>query len=155
MTTTPTFSAPLLGQTEKTLNAILKRQLAGTGLTEPLWVTLSLTITLTSEGALDRDQLGGRVAGVLKVSAAEAQARIAELAAAQFVHAPDGEGLPVTVTDTGRELHANIRAEVGQITERMWGDLPAQDLETAGRVLTTVLARANAELAEEDTRARR
>jgi hypothetical protein len=154
MTTTPTFSAPLLGQTEKTLNAILKRQLAGTGLTEPLWVTLALTITLTGEGALDRDQLGGRVAGVLKVSEAEGHARIAELAAAQLVHAPDGEGLPVTVTDAGRELHGDIRAEVGQITERMWGDLPAQDLETAGRVLTTVLARANAELAEEDARAR-
>jgi hypothetical protein len=29
----------------------------------------------------------------------------------------------------------------------MWGDLPDQDLAAAGRVLTTVLERANAELA--------
>jgi hypothetical protein len=29
----------------------------------------------------------------------------------------------------------------------MWGDLPAGELATAGRVLSTVLARANAELA--------
>jgi hypothetical protein len=29
----------------------------------------------------------------------------------------------------------------------MWGDLPPEDLATAGRVLSTVLARANKELA--------
>jgi hypothetical protein len=43
-TTTPTFGAQVLGQTEKALNAILARQLAGTGLTEPQWVTLTLTV---------------------------------------------------------------------------------------------------------------
>jgi len=30
--------------------------------------------------------------------------------------------------------------------ERLWGDLPAEDLATAGRVLSIVTARANAEL---------
>ena len=34
-----------------------------------------------------------------------------------------------------------------QITQRLWGDLPVEDLATTGRVLSTVLARANAELA--------
>jgi hypothetical protein len=95
--------------TEKALNAILNRQLAGTGLTEPQWVTLTLTVA--SGGTLDRDELVARVAGVLKVSEAEAQA-----------------------------------------TQRLWGDLPADDLATAGRVLSIVLARANAEpaTAEQD-----
>jgi hypothetical protein len=74
MSTTPTFGTPILGQTEKALNAILDRQLAGTGLTEPQWVTLTLTIA--GGGTVDHDQLVGRVAGVLKVSEAEAQARI-------------------------------------------------------------------------------
>jgi hypothetical protein len=40
-----------------------------------------------------------------------------------------------------------VRTAVTQITERLWGDVPAEDLATAGRVLSTVLARANAELA--------
>jgi hypothetical protein len=145
MSTTPTFSAPVLGQTEKALNAILDRQLAGTGLSEPQWVTLTLTVA--SGGTVDRDQLIGRVAGALKVSEAEAQGRITELAAAQLLQAPDGEGSPVKVTDTGQQLHGQIRTAVTEITQRLWGDLPADDLATAGRVLSTVLARANAELA--------
>jgi hypothetical protein len=146
--TSPTFSAPVLGQTEKALNAILDRQLAGTGLTEHQWITLSLAVGGAGAGAggsVDRDQLVSRLTGGLRVSDAEAQALIAELAAAQLLQAPDGEG-PVTVTDAGRQLHGQIGSAVTQITHRLWGDLPAEDLATAGRVLTTVLARADAEL---------
>jgi hypothetical protein len=142
MTAPPTFGAPIIGQTEKALNAILHRQLAGTGLTEPQWVTLTLTVA--SGGTVDRDQLIGRVTGALKVSESEAQARITELAAAQLLQAPDGDGSPVKPTDAGQQLHGQIRTAVTQITQRLWGDLPAEDLATAGRVLSTALARANA-----------
>jgi hypothetical protein len=38
------------------------------------------------------------------------------------------------------------RPAVAGITRRLWGDLAAQDLATAARVLSTVLARANQEL---------
>jgi hypothetical protein len=111
------------------LNAILDRQLAGTGLTEPQWVTLTLTVA--SGGTVDRDQLVGRVAGILKDSEAEAQTRITELAAAQLLQAPDGEGSPEKLTDAGQQLHSQIRTAVTQITQRLWGDLPADDLATA------------------------
>lgn len=37
-----TFGPQLIGQTEKALDAILRRLLAGTGLTEPEWVTLRI-----------------------------------------------------------------------------------------------------------------
>ncbi|MDX6701414.1 MAG: hypothetical protein QOF26_1640 [Baekduia sp.] len=144
MSSIPSFGAPILGQTEKALNAILHRQLEGTGLTEPQWVTLTMTIT---GGAADRDELVGRVAGVLKVGDVDAQARIAELAAAQLLQVPDDEGSPVQVTEAGQHLHGRIRTAVTQITQRLWGDLPAEDLATAGRVLSTVLTRADAELA--------
>jgi DNA-binding MarR family transcriptional regulator len=144
MSTTPTFGTPVIGQTEKALNAILDRQLAGTGLTEPLWVTL--TLTAASGGTVDRDQLVGRVAGALKVSEADAEAHLAELAAAQLLETPESEGSPVKLTDAGQQLQGQIRTSVTQITDRLWGDLPAEDLATAGRVLSTVLARANAEL---------
>jgi hypothetical protein len=145
MSTTPTFGTPILGQTEKALDAILRRQLAGTGLTEPQWVTLSVTIA--GGGNVDRDQLISRMAGVLKVSGAEAQGHIAGLAAAQLLHVPGGGESPVTVTEAGQRLHGQIRTAVTEITQRLWGDLPAEDLATAGRVLSTVLARANEELA--------
>ena len=144
-TTTPTFSPAVLGQTEKALNAILDRQLAGTGLTERHWITLTLTVV--SGGTVDRDELVARVAGGLKVNEAEAQSLIDELAAARLVQASEDEGSLVKLTDSGQLLHSQIRAGVTQITERMWGDLPDEDLATAGRVLSTVLERANAELA--------
>jgi len=44
------------------------------------------------------------------------------------------------------DLGYDLSGPVTKITERMWGDLPAADLVTAGRVLSVVLARANAEL---------
>jgi hypothetical protein len=145
MSTTPTFGTQIIGQTEKALNAILDRQLAGTGLTEPQWV--ALTLTVASGWTVARDQLIGRVAGALKVGEAEARARVTELAAAQLLEAPDGDGSLVKVTDPGQLVHGQIRTVVTQITQRLWGDLPDEDLATAGRVLSIVLARANAELA--------
>jgi hypothetical protein len=143
MSTTPTFGTPVIGQTEKALNAILKRQLAGTGLTERQWVTL----TVASGGTIDLDHLIGRMAGVLKVSEAEAQAHITELVAARLLQDPDGDRLPVKLTDAGQQLQGQIRTAVTHVTQRLWGDLPAEDLATAARVLSIVLARANAELA--------
>ena len=145
MATTPTFGPPLIGQTEKALNAILDSQLAGTAMTEPQWVTLTLTVA--GGGTADRGQLIGRVVAALKVRDADADSVIAELAAAQLLQASDGDASRLEVTDGGRQLHGRIRAQVSEITERLWGDLPAEDLATAGRVLSTVLARANAELA--------
>jgi DNA-binding MarR family transcriptional regulator len=141
----PPFGTQVIGQAEKTLNAILARQLAGTGLTEPQWITL--TLTAASSGSIDRSQLAGRLVGALKVSEADAQARITEVAAAQLLQAPGDEGSPVRLTDAGQQLFDGIRAAVAQITQRLWGDLPAEDLATAGRVLSIVTARANAELA--------
>ena len=144
MSTSTAFGTQLIGQTEKTLNAILTRQLTGTNLTEPQWVTLTLAVI--GGGSFDRGELLTRVAGALKVSDAEAQARIAELAAAKLLDAPDEQGSPITVTDAGKDQHARIRGAVTEITGRLWGDLPAEDLATAGRVLAIVLERANAEL---------
>ena len=145
MSTSPTFNAQLIGQTEKTLNAILGRLLAGTGLTEPLWVTLTLAVR--SGGTADLTALVSAVADAVKVSDAEARARVDELAAARLLVVPGVAGSPVRVTDAGSQLYTRIRSAVVETTERMWGDLPAEDLAAAGRVLTTVLERANAELA--------
>ena len=142
-TATPSFSAQLLGQTEKACNAILDRLLAGSGLTEPQWVTLTLTVS--GGRTLDRGQLAGRVADALKVSDAEAHARIADLAALHLLKSVEGGGFEVT--DSGQALWTEVRTATTRVTEELWGDLPAGDLATAGRVLSTVLARANTVLA--------
>jgi DNA-binding MarR family transcriptional regulator len=141
-TTTQAFGAALIGQTEKALNAILDRQLAGTGITEPQWVTLTLAVA--SGEAVDRAELIRRVGGATQFSQAAVADRIAELAAAGFLH--DGGDSRIQVTDEGRARWTQIRAATGPITQRLWGDLPAEDLAAAGRVLGIVLDRARAAL---------
>lgn len=145
MSSTTAFGTQVIGQTEKALNAILDRQLAGTELTEPQWV--ALTIAVMSDGADDRASFSRRVANALKITDREAQALIAELSAAKLLDLPDTEGSPVHPSDAGRQLHARIRTSITGITERLWGDLPPEDLTIAGRVLGIILERANAELA--------
>ncbi|OLT25093.1 hypothetical protein BJF79_13100 [Actinomadura sp. CNU-125] len=141
-TTAQTFGSALIGQTEKALNAILDRQLAGSGITEPQWVTLTLTVT--GGGAVDRAELVRRVSGATQFDRASVAERIAELTAAGFLRDDDGG---VQATDEGRARWTQVRTALGPITQGLWGDLPPEDLAAAGRVLNTVLARANATLA--------
>ncbi|MEU9828865.1 MarR family winged helix-turn-helix transcriptional regulator [Micromonospora chersina] len=143
MTTTQTFGTALIGQTDKALNAILDRQLAGTGITEPQWVTLTLTVL--SGGAIDRTELIRRVGAATQFSQAAVAERINELTAAGFLR-DDGDGR-VQVTDEGQARWTRVRTTIGPITQELWGDLPAEDLAATGRVLGIVLDRANAVLA--------
>jgi DNA-binding MarR family transcriptional regulator len=144
MSTLPTFSPQVIGQTEKAMNAILDRLLVGTDLTEPEWVTL--TVTANSGPAVDREQLIDRLVGAVKVSEARARALVTELATKGLLQAAGRKGSELELTASGRQLQDRIRRATMEVTERLWGDLPVEDLAIAGRVLTTVLARANAEL---------
>jgi hypothetical protein len=142
-TTAQVFGAALVGQTEKALNAILDRQLAGTGITESQWVTLTLTVV--GGGDLDRAELVRRVSGATRFSQASVAERITELTAAGFLR--DGGDGRVRVTDEGRARWTRVRTAIDPITRGLWGDLPPEDLAAAGRVLGIVLDRATAVLA--------
>jgi hypothetical protein len=144
MTTYPTLTPQVIGQAEKTLNAILDRLLAGPGLTEAQWITL--TLTARGAGSAGRSQLVTQVAHGLKVDEPQARAHVAELAAAQLVQ-DAGDGSPARLTAAGERVYGQIRAGVAQVTERLWGDLPTADLATAGRILSIITDRASAELA--------
>jgi hypothetical protein len=145
MSTDPTLTPQIIGQAEKTLNAILYRLLAGPGLTEAQWITL--TLTAAGGGSMGRSQLVTQVAHGLKVSEAQAQEHLASLAVAQLVQDPGDDAEPVRLTAAGTGVFGQIRGAVTELTQRLWGDLPAEDLVTAGRVLSIVTERANAELA--------
>ena len=145
MSPTPEFGTQLIGQTENALGTLLDRELAGSGMNRPQWITL--TVAVMSGGTLDRSALVGRVAGALKISGADTGARIDELVAAGLLQLTQRDGSAVSVTEAGSHAHDHIRAAVTEITQRLWGDRPADDLAIAGRVLGTVLERANAELA--------
>lgn len=143
MSTYPTLSPRIIGQAEKTLNVILGRQLAGTGLTEPQWVILTLAVG--SGGTAGHEAFTRMVADALKISETEARALIGDLVTAQHLQIT-GEPPAVTVSASALQLHSRIGAAVVGITQRLWGDLPAEDLATAGRVLVIITDRANAEL---------
>jgi hypothetical protein len=123
--TAPAFGPPLIGQTENALQAILARELEGTGLSPSGWVWLK------------------RVEGAPAVAREEFGAEVEELVEAGFL---EGDGAEVVPTAKARELQARLGARVGEITARLVGDLPEAELATAGRVLGTVLVRAKAEL---------
>jgi hypothetical protein len=142
--TTPPLTQ-LIGQTEKTMNAILDRLLAG-AVSEPQWV--ALVLITGSGGTADRDEFTSRVAHALKTDLETAEHHIGQLAAKGLVLRPPEAGTTtVTLTEAGQLLVSRIRKQTGDVTGRLWGDLPQPDLDVAGRVLSTVLERAEAELA--------
>jgi hypothetical protein len=145
MSTEQALTPQIIGQAEKTLNAILFRLLAGPGLTEAQWITL--TLTAAGGGSAGRGQLAAQVAHGLKISEAPAREHLASLAAAQLVTDPGDDAAPVRLTARGTQVFGEIRGATAEVVKRLWADLPAEDLATAARVLTTITGRADAELA--------
>jgi DNA-binding MarR family transcriptional regulator len=144
------FGTQLLGQVEKTLNAILGRLLAGSGVTEPQWVTLNVVLA-TGEPLAIADA-AQRTAAALKVDGETARTHLTALVDAGFLVPPEEAADGRTaVTASSRALHASMRAQIGELTARLWGDVPSHDLAVAADVLNTVLDRAGIELARPAT----
>jgi len=135
------FGPSLIGQTEKALDAILVRELDGTGLSPAGWIVLKLA-----------DGAGGRLGRQDLIELAQAQAKFATDKSAAAIESALALGLleaeqdEVVLTPAARELQAHVIGTTDEIRARLWGDLPEADLATAGRVLSTALRRANAEL---------
>ena len=130
------FGPQLIGETEKTLNALLLRFLEGTGLTEPQWVTLRLAGGL--DGSVDANGLAAAVAGRAHFSNA-----------AELVSELTQRGLLVDgrLTSTGREMMTAIQARIATTTAPIWENFPDEDVAAATRVLNEILRRARAVLA--------
>jgi hypothetical protein len=136
----PPLSTQVIGQAASALGAVLEPLLARTAITYQQW--LVLTVTAASGASIERGQLVARISNARKVDGGTVETAIAELAAAGAVTA-DG---PVTLTDAGQARYQSIRGTLGEITTRLL-DFPAEDLATAGRVLSIITSRANAVLA--------
>ena len=127
------FGARLIGETEKTLNALLRRSLAGTRLTEPQWVTLRLADLL--DGSVNGEGLVAAVAD--RAHFPNAADLVDELTNRDLVD--DGR-----LTPAGRALVATVQAIITTETAPVWDDLPADDVAVASRVLNEVVTRARA-----------
>jgi hypothetical protein len=124
-----TFGPQLVGQTEKTLQALLRRALEGTGLDERLWVTLRLA-----------DQPDGRALRV----------RVADLArfedADQLVGVLEERGLVAddAATAEGKAVLAEVLGRSAALSGPIWEGI--EDADAAARALTELLTRARAAL---------
>ncbi|CAI9416373.1 MarR family transcriptional regulator [Nocardioides sp. T2.26MG-1] len=130
------FGPQLIGETEKTLNALLNALLAGR-LSEPEWVTLRLAHLLEGEVG-SADQLAAAVSDRARFD--DAAELVRGLTAAGLLQ----DGRP---TAQSRALVADLQEQIAVRIEPIWRDLPAEDLAAAARVLTHVRDRARAGLA--------
>ncbi|WP_327326998.1 hypothetical protein OG735_34145 [Streptomyces sp. NBC_01210] len=144
MSTAPTLNGQVIGQAHYATRAVLERLVAGTGAT--FHQVVALNATADSGAAMDRDRLVLRMTSTLKIDESTALAAIADLTASKLVETLPGDESRIRLTDAGRALQDRISIATAGITERLYGDLPAEDLAAASRVLTAVTARANAEL---------
>ncbi|MEU1274760.1 MarR family transcriptional regulator [Streptomyces sp. NPDC005799] len=141
-TTEPVADARALGLAHYAARAVLESVLDRHGATFQQQITLRLVVV--AGHPVEHEVLVAQVVGSLKVEAAEARGVIAELGAKGLVTV---DGSDVRVTDAGRDFYTRVSAESGEISARIWGGIPAEDLAAAGRVLATVTERADAELA--------
>ncbi|MEJ8672263.1 MarR family transcriptional regulator [Streptomyces sp. NBC_01614] len=142
-TTTPLLDPRVIALAHYASRALLERVLARHGATFQQSVTLRLVNV--SDGPVERDHLVDSVVGALKIDASEAHSVVDELVAAELL-APQ-EPYRVRITDAGRELYERTSAETAPLSARVYADIPTEDLAAAGRVLTLITERANAELA--------
>src|SRR5260370_3459341 len=135
-TTAPLLTPQIVGQAENAHKPFLVRILAPTGTTMSQWV--ALTMTAAAGGAVEAEQLAAQIAGALKVDPVAARDTIAELVAKRLLA---DEASRVGFTEAGRARYGEIRAAVDAIIATVYGDIPTEDLVTAGRVLTVITAR--------------
>ncbi|WP_412538919.1 hypothetical protein R8Z50_24065 [Longispora sp. K20-0274] len=142
MSVTHTLNGQVIGRAALAIFAVRDRLLGRAGIT--FHQATVLFAVATHGGSQDRAALLDQLTGTLQIDGPAAAAVLAELADAGLVEVTEAL---VTNTDAGRELNAAVRAELDELTESLYGDLPAEERATAGRLLATVTARANAVLA--------
>lgn len=144
ITTAPaavTLNPQILGQAENAHRALLEKVLAGTGLDYPAWVALKLAAV---GPASTPEQLAARVAGATKLDPASVTAALETVTDSGLIETRDGV---LALTPGGDDLHTTLSAVIAATLGRVYSQVSAEELATAGRVLAAVTAGVDAELA--------
>jgi DNA-binding MarR family transcriptional regulator len=138
----PVADARALGLAHYAARGVLEHLLARHGVTFQQQIVLRAAVA--AEAPRTRDDLVTQVRASLKADPADVRAAVDQLLTGRLLAA---EGVHLRPTAAGRDLLAAVAAEAAPFTARIWGDIPAEDLAAAGRVLTLVAQRADAQLA--------
>ncbi|MFF4583193.1 MarR family transcriptional regulator [Streptomyces sp. NPDC001389] len=141
--TAPTLNARVIALAHHAARTLAEGALTRHGVTFHQSVTLRTVAA--AGGTLAHRDLVAKVTDALKTTEPLIDAVIAELTAAKLLHR---RASALNLTDAGRDLYETTAAETASIAARLYADIPAEDLAVAGRVLTLITARANAELAD-------
>ncbi|WP_329295587.1 MarR family winged helix-turn-helix transcriptional regulator [Streptomyces pseudovenezuelae] len=142
-TATPVLNPRVIALAHYAARALLENVLARHGVTFQQSVTLRLAAV--AEGPVERARIVEDVVGALKIDPPQAHSVVDELISTGLV-APQWAS-QVRITDAGRELFETTSAETAPISARVYAGIPTEDLEVAGRVLTLITERADAEFA--------
>jgi len=138
----PAITGQAIGQAQIATRAVLDELLAQQQTTFHQWVVLN--VTGLAGGAITQEQLVKQLTTGLRISESVVLATWDELLDLGLANAAADR---LELTDGGRERFETIRAGIAAIIDRLYGDIPPDELEVAGRVLTLVTERANAALA--------
>jgi DNA-binding MarR family transcriptional regulator len=140
----PALNGQVIGQAHYATRAVLESRLVGTGVT--FHQALALNATAANGAVIEQDRLVARLTSTLKIDESSALRAIAETTDSGLLEALPGDEPRLGLTDAGRSLQDRITKTTAEAAGRLYGGFSADELATASRVLTTVTARANAEL---------
>ncbi|WP_431961749.1 MarR family transcriptional regulator [Actinacidiphila sp. bgisy160] len=143
-TTAPTANGRVIALAHYAARALLEDVLTRHGATFHQSVTLRAVVA--AGGSVGRGELDRDVAGSLKTGESVVRSVIDELTHAKLLEEDPADASRIRLTDAGRELYETTTEETAEISARLYAGIPAGDLAVAGRVLTLVTERANAEL---------
>ncbi|WP_028048309.1 hypothetical protein [Cellulomonas sp. URHD0024] len=135
-----TLNGQIIGQAERATRTLLELHLRETGLAFETWVA----VNQVHSGVGGREALVVRLVRGLKIDAEAARDTVDAVIASGLVAVGEER---LTLTAEGLQKYAVVSEEIASITARLYGDVPPEDLAVAGRVLSLVTERANAELA--------
>lgn len=151
------LNSQILGRAHHAARALLDRELHRTGTT--FHQSLVLNATAGEGGTVRAGRIVELLTSTLKIDEATARDTVSELVTAGLLERqeaaeplPDQEGEEVeervALTGAGRAEQSRLAEFAAEFGPRVYGGIPAEDLAVAGRVLTEVIARANAAYAE-------
>lgn len=127
-----------IGTAERSMRALLERNLQNAELSFPAWTVL----VFTDASPLTVEQIAQRqISGHVVSSINEARLEIDRLILAGLIVASESGAL--SHTDKGSALFNELSGKVKDITHSLYGDLPGADLEATHRTLLEIAKRAN------------